>query len=333
MNRLKSRAWTGAGRNLAISKVILAVCVLLGTVAVKGRSVIRMFGKANGFNFCNLIESRRNLLKKRALLIAGLWVPLLLGCEKELKEHPLPQSMKQKIIKQNDPALKAKVISGTVTLAAEHENALPDQARLFIIARPEGVEGGPPLAARRHSRVQLPFDYSIGPADVMLEGNQFDGSIRITARLDQDGNAKASPGDIEGDIVAQAGDKQVNIVLNRIVEGKKSSVTGTLRLDPSVAKDLPDNWKLFLIARAHGQEQGIPIAVKRLEAVEFPHNFSLGTQDVMMPGAEFTGTMSLTARIDRDGDARAGPGDIVGQQIVQAGDENVEVVLKHIVTQ
>ena len=247
-------------------------------------------------------------MKKRALLIAGLWVPLLFGCEKELKEHPLPESMKQKIIKQNDPALKAKVISGTVTLAKEHENAMPDQARLFIIARPEGVEGGPPLAARRHSRVQLPFDYSIGPADVMLEGNQFDGSIRITARLDQDGNAKASPGDIEGDIVAQAGDKKVDIVLNRIVEGKKSSVTGTLRLDPSVAKDLPDNWKLFLIARSHGQEQGIPVAVKRLEAVEFPHRFSLGTQDVMMPGAEFTGTMSLTARIDRDGDARAGSG-------------------------
>ncbi len=292
-----------------------------------------MLREANGFNFCNLIESRRNRLKNRILLIAGVSVSLLMGCEKELKEHPLPQSMKQKIIKQNDPALKAKVISGTVTLDAQHENAMPDQARLFIIARPEGVKGGPPLAARRHSRIELPFDYSIGPADVMLEGNKFEGAIRITARLDQDGNAKASPGDIEGDTLAQAGDKGVNIVLNRIVEGRKSSVSGTLKLDPDVAKDLPDNWKLFLIARAHGQERGIPIAVKRLEAVEFPHRFSLGTQDVMMPGAEFAGTLTLTARIDRDGDARAGPGDIVGQQIVEAGDENVEVVLKHIVEQ
>ena len=248
-----------------------------------------------------------------------------------MKEHPMPQSLKQKLIKQNDPDLKKKVISGTVSLDPNH--TVPDGARLFIIARPEGVQGGPPLAAKRHSRIQLPFEYSIGPADVMLEGNPFEGPIRITARLDQDGNAKASAGDIEGDRVAQPGEGQVDILLSRVVEGKKQSVSGTLSLDPAAAKNLPENWKLFLIARSPGESSRIPVAVKRIEAVPFPYEFSLGTQDVMMPGAVFEGTLTLTARIDRDGDARPGPGDIVGEKTVQAGDENIELVLDRIVTE
>ena len=129
-------------------------------------------------------------------IIFGLFLAVLFNsaCEEKLKEHPIPESLKQKIIKQNDPVLKLKEISGTITLDEEYANSIPKNARLFVIARYKGIETGPPLAVQRHNLVSFPFTYSIGPTHVMLEGNKFEGDISIKARIDQDGNAKASPG-------------------------------------------------------------------------------------------------------------------------------------------
>ena len=45
----------------------------------------------------------------------------------------------------------------------------------------------------------------------MLEGNPFEGAMTLKVRVDQDGNAKASPGDIEGMLMAQAGNKQATL--------------------------------------------------------------------------------------------------------------------------
>ncbi len=272
-------------------------------------------------------------MKNLALLISTLVVFTSLGCEKKMKEHPLPESLKQKLIKQNDPALKAKEISGTVTVDKAHASSIPKNAKLFIFARPEGVEGGPPLAVKRHSLVEFPFQYTIGPADVMLEGNSFEGRVTLTARLDQDGNAKASSGDIEGTLTVEAGSKNVDLVLNKKIEiaVADNSVTGTLRLDPELAKNLPDTWKLFLIARPAGVERGMPLAVILLDSIAFPYPFRIGQENVMMPGTTFEGDVTLTARIDQDGDARAGPGDIEGMLSVQAGDKDVELTLNRLV--
>ena len=109
--------------------------------------------------------------------------------------------------------------------------------------------------------------------------------------------------------------------------GTKNSVSGTLRIDPELAKKLPDNWKLFLYARPVGVAAGPPVAVKLLDSVKFPHAFTLGQENVMMPGSTFEGEMTLTARIDQDGDARSGPGDLEGIATINAGDEKVDLVI------
>ena len=255
------------------------------------------------------------------------------GCEEKLKEHPLPESLKQKLIKQNDPALKLKEISGTISVDEEYGNAIPQNAKLFIIARYKGVEAGPPLAVQRHSMVSFPFTYSIGPTHVMLEGNKFEGEISIKARIDQDGNAKSSPGDIEGSRMAVAGDKIVNIVLDQMVTPAKisakgaDSVSGILRVDPEMEKNLPDNWKLFLYARPVGVHRGPPLAVRLFETVKFPYNFTIGQENIMMPGSVFKGEMNLIARIDQDGDARSSANDLEGSLTVTAGDKNLELVI------
>ncbi len=265
----------------------------------------------------------------RKMFASGLCLSLIfaLGCDKELKEHPLPASMKKKIQQESDPATLEKEVAGTVRIADTLTGEVPEGATLFIIARKPGETQGPPLAVRRHSFAKLPFEYSIGPAQVMLPGNTFDGDIELTVRLDQDGNAKPSPGDIEGTLSVKAGDKQADIVLSKKIEGVVKTITGSVRLGAGMEKNAPENATLFLIARPEGVNTGFPLAVKLERGVKLPYTFSLSQADVMLPGGEFDGRMTLIARLDSDGDAKPGPGDLEGHALAQAGDSGVDIVL------
>ena len=68
----------------------------------------------------------------------------------------------------------------------------------------------------------MPFEFQIGQLNTMIEGSVFEGSLTLTARLDQDGNRKSSPGDIEGTANVQAGEK--NVILEAFKPG--SAPTG-----------------------------------------------------------------------------------------------------------
>lgn len=252
------------------------------------------------------------------------------GCDRELKEHPLPTALKEKIRKKADPKVQENEVTGTIAIDPALAGSIPPNGRLFVFARPEGVAGGPPLAVRRFSMVVFPFRYSIGQLNVMLEGNAFEGPLTLTARLDMDGDAKAGPGDILGRLNTQAGDKKADIVLNEMVKAKDLSVTGTLKLDPKLAGSLPATWKLFLIARPQGEFRGPPLAVQLLQDIEFPYQFTLGQENTMMPGARFEGPLTITARIDHDGNAKVSQGDLDGTLDAQAGDKNLEIVIDHV---
>ncbi len=170
----------------------------------------------------------------------------------------------------------------------------------------------------------------------MVKGAQFEGEIDITARLDMDGVAKAQPGDIEGTVTARVGDIAVGIVLDRVVETVtvstgSASVSGTIRIDPALVDKLPKTATLFLIARSEGARRGMPLAVKKVMAEEFPYSFTLGQSDVMLPGAGFEGPITLFARVDQDGDAAPTPGDIDGKISATAGDKNIELVLDNLI--
>jgi hypothetical protein len=80
-------------------------------------------------------------------------------------------------------------IEGRVELASEMTAAQPAGAILFIIARPVGVTGGPPLAVIRVADPTFPYAFSIGPNNVMIPSMRFEGEISLSARLDADGNA------------------------------------------------------------------------------------------------------------------------------------------------
>ena len=60
---------------------------------------------------------------------------------------------------------------------------------LFVIARKQGVQAGPPLAVARIGEPQFPQVFELGQDQVMMPGLRFEGPLSITARLDSDGNA------------------------------------------------------------------------------------------------------------------------------------------------
>ena len=247
-----------------------------------------------------------------------------------MKEHPLPESLKKELARKSDPNVHKNDVSGSILMAPGVQVAIHPSAGLFIFARPEGIDAGPPLAVRKHGIFDFPFEFEVGQLNTMIEGSIFEGSLTLTARLDQDGNRKSSPGDIEGKIVVKAGEKGVKLVLDTLVEGKVLNIQGTVSVSEGLKNKIPENATLFLFARNLDVKRGPPLAVQRIPEIKMPFKFSLGPQDIMISGTPFDGPMVLTGRIDSDGDARVGIGDIEGFKKVKPGDKNVELLLNHL---
>ena len=111
-------------------------------------------------------------------------------------------------------------ISGKITIDPKLKASLDPNAALFIIARPVGGAGGPPLAVKKIDRPTFPVDYTLGQDNVMMQGMPFTGKINITARLDKDGNpVTRTPGDMTGDYKknpVEVGAKNVDVMIDQI---------------------------------------------------------------------------------------------------------------------
>lgn len=253
------------------------------------------------------------------------------GCERELKEHKGHPAVVKKLEMQSDPALQAKAVTGQVTLDPTIKAAIPEGAVLFVYARAEGMTSGPPVAVKKMTFFQLPQEFSISPADAVMTQDGFDGPLTLSARLDRDGNALAGAGDITGSVDVTTGQKGVTIVLNQVIEVTGNKVTGTISLDPALKAKLPDNKVLFIFARSQGVKRGPPLAAKRLFATDLPMTFTIGQADTMMPGAQFDGPITLTVRLDQDGNASTAKGDIEGSLETHSDAKNVKLVLNRVI--
>jgi hypothetical protein len=88
-------------------------------------------------------------------------------------------------------------IQGTIEVAPELADRISDAATLFVVVRTSDT--GPPTAVKRIESPSFPFEFSVGPEDRMIQAMPFQGPLRLTARLDTDGNAGTQgPGDIQG---------------------------------------------------------------------------------------------------------------------------------------
>jgi cytochrome c-type biogenesis protein CcmH len=118
------------------------------------------------------------------------------------------------------PATAGQTTSGTITVDAKFKPNLDPNAALFIIARPAGGSGGPPLAVKKFDKPTFPLSYSLGQDNVMMQGMPFSGKINITARLDKDGNPTTrGPGDLTGEYKknpAEVGTKNADVILDQL---------------------------------------------------------------------------------------------------------------------
>ncbi len=115
-------------------------------------------------------------------------------------------------------AAAGEPILGSVSLAEGLGDRVPPGATLFLIAR--RGDAGPPLAVKRIPAPRFPLDFTLGPEDRMLETLPFEGPLRVSARLDADGNATTrSPGDLQGAApgAVAPGARGVRVVLDEVL--------------------------------------------------------------------------------------------------------------------
>jgi len=104
------------------------------------------------------------------------------------------------------PAVAAtgQTIRGTVEIADSLYGERPANGVLFIIARSRPA--GPPLAVLLVPSARFPYSFEIGQEHVMIPSLVFEGEIRLSARLDSDGNAMTKlPGDLVGEVPTPIG--------------------------------------------------------------------------------------------------------------------------------
>ncbi len=107
-------------------------------------------------------------------------------------------------------------IMGRVVL----DEALASRVRatdtLFILARPEGVERGPPVAVERLPISSFPLAFDLGPEDSPM-GGTLSGRVTLSARVDQDGNAMTrGEGELEARLTVEVGAKDVELRLGSV---------------------------------------------------------------------------------------------------------------------
>ena len=140
------------------------------------------------------------------------------GAEQAAQETPAQAPLMPPLAPGPRTAPSGPPIRGTVRLAAELADRAPSNGVLFVIARPGAA--GPPLAVKRIPAPRFPLEFSIGPEDRMIQAMPFVGPLRVTARLDADGNATTrNPGDLQGaapDSVSP-GASDIEVVLDEVL--------------------------------------------------------------------------------------------------------------------
>jgi cytochrome c-type biogenesis protein CcmH len=111
-------------------------------------------------------------------------------------------------------------------------------------------------------------------------------------------------------------------------------ISGTLTIDPKLKTGVDPGATLFIIARPAGAAAGPPLAVKKIDKPVFPLSYSLSQENVMMQGTPFSGKISITVRLDKDGNAMTrAAGDLTGdykKNPVEVGAKNVDIVIDTI---
>ncbi len=240
----------------------------------------------------------------------------------------------------------AAPIEGVIELAPELAGSVPPNAVLFLMAH--GGAGGSLVAAQRLAAQRFPIAFSIGSADHMMAAGSFSGPLRISVRVDTDGDAATrDAGDLLGSSAQthQPGDRGVVVLISGVQAAESATgappaaatgatsaaIEGTLELAPDLAGRVPPGAVLFVIART--APSGPPLAVVRVASRSFPVRFSIGPDDRMIQSMPFAGEIRISALVDADGNAvTRSPGDLQGTAETPnaPGDRGVRLLIDEV---
>jgi cytochrome c-type biogenesis protein CcmH len=111
----------------------------------------------------------------------------------------------------------------------------------------------------------------------------------------------------------------------------ENRIAGKITIDPKLKQKLPAQAVLFIIARPGGG--GPPVAVKKIDNPVFPLSYSLGAENAMVQGAGLSGKLTLSARLDTDGNPMTrDSGSLMGEHKtpVEAGSKDVDFVMDQV---
>ena len=130
-------------------------------------------------------------------------------------------------------------------------------------------------------------------------------------------------------IVEMNGQKETQLASQAAV--KSDGIQGTISIEPKLKTKHRGGGTLFIIARRAATQGGPPLAVKRIASPTFPLSYSLGKENMMIPGTSFEGKVNIVVRLDRDGDPLTrDPGSLTGnykKNPVEIGSQNVDIIL------
>jgi cytochrome c-type biogenesis protein CcmH/NrfF/cytochrome c-type biogenesis protein CcmH/NrfG len=119
-----------------------------------------------------------------------------------------------------------------------------------------------------------------------------------------------------------------------VAASASQQISGRISIDPKLKGNVDSQAALFIIARPSGADKGPPLAVKKIDRPVFPLSYSVGPENVMMQGMPFTGSITITVRLDKDGNPTTRqPGDLSGEykkNPVAVGSKNVDIVLDQV---
>lgn len=94
---------------------------------------------------------------------------------------------------------KADSICGVIDLAPDLAMKFKPGSVLYVFAKSHPPPApGAPLAVRREIAYGFPMKFCLSPQDTAVEGLVFQGRVFVTARISNNGNVVAAPGDLEG---------------------------------------------------------------------------------------------------------------------------------------
>ena len=94
----------------------------------------------------------------------------------------------------------APLLSGRITLAPQFEGRVASDDTVFVVVRTPDDPTGLPLAQIRVEVSNLPFDFDVGPREMIGSPDRFlhADKVIVSARISKSGSGRVKPGDLTG---------------------------------------------------------------------------------------------------------------------------------------